>query len=138
MVCPADLPIEWHGNLFSEAGELVQTYTSVEGCDSIVTLRLRLKDCVRDFYLPNAITPNGDGLNDYLFMPEEITESIADFNIYIYNRWGKLIFHSHDKYFQWFGEEDGKVMENNIVSYVIVFYNHSGRKFIYKGSLTVL
>lgn len=138
MVCAADLPIEWHGNLFSEAGELTQTYTSVEGCDSIVTLRLRLKDCIRDFYFPNAISPNGDGLNDYLFMPEEIIESIADFDIFIYNRWGKLIFHSRDKYFQWFGEEDGKVMENNIVSYVIVFYNHSGRKFIYKGSLTIL
>lgn len=138
LVCPADLPLEWYGNLFTEAGEIVQTYSSVDGCDSIVTLRLRLKDCLQDFYLPNAISPNGDGLNDYFFMPAEILETIADFEISVYNRWGKLIFHSRDKNFQWPGERDGKMMENNIVSYVIVFYNQSGRKFIYKGSLTIL
>jgi gliding motility-associated-like protein len=48
----------------------------------------------RDCYLnvPNAFTPDGDGLNDY-FLPRELLSSgVKTFTMNIYNRWGENIF----------------------------------------------
>ena len=39
-------------------------------------------------FIPTAITPNADGLND-VFKP--ITFGIASYNVQIYNRWGQLV-----------------------------------------------
>ncbi|MBK7690137.1 MAG: gliding motility-associated C-terminal domain-containing protein [Bacteroidetes bacterium] len=51
-------------------------------------------EVVRDCYLniPNAFSPDGDGLNDY-FIPREILSSgLKTFKMDIYNRWGENIF----------------------------------------------
>ena len=51
-------------------------------------------EVIRDCYLniPNAFSPDGDGLNDY-FIPREILSSgLKTFKMDIYNRWGENIF----------------------------------------------
>ena len=54
------------------------------------------------FYIPNAFTPNGDGINEvFLAYGTYITE----FHILIFDRWGNLIFESNDIHHGW----DGKV-----------------------------
>ncbi|MFN3315192.1 MAG: gliding motility-associated C-terminal domain-containing protein [Raineya sp.] len=52
--------------------------------------------------MPNAFTPNGDGINDS-FVPI-ISENITFSTLSIYNRWGKLIFQK-DKEIAWSGEK---------------------------------
>lgn len=51
-------------------------------------------------YIPNAFTPNGDGLNE-TFGPKG--EGITEFNMQIFDRWGILIFESNDLTVQWDG-----------------------------------
>lgn len=51
-------------------------------------------------YIPNAFTPNGDGLNE-TFGPKG--EGITEFNMQIFDRWGTLIFESNDLTIQWDG-----------------------------------
>ncbi len=46
-------------------------------------------------FLPNAFSPDGDGLND-AFRAITSSGNIASFRMYIYNRWGVLVFESQD------------------------------------------
>ena len=52
------------------------------------------------FYIPNAFTPNDDGLNDSFGL---IGEGVTEYNLQIFNRWGNLIFESNDMKTQWDG-----------------------------------
>jgi gliding motility-associated-like protein len=47
------------------------------------------------FYIPNAFTPNGDGVNDYFF-GQGI--GIEKYDIYIFDRWGNMIYHGDNIY----------------------------------------
>lgn len=38
--------------------------------------------------MPNAFSPNGDGIND-IYKPKEGYQNIKEFHAYIYNRWGQ-------------------------------------------------
>ncbi|MCK4677802.1 MAG: gliding motility-associated C-terminal domain-containing protein [Bacteroidales bacterium] len=53
-------------------------------------------------YLPNAFTPNGDGINDK-FIAIGPTGGILNYNMFIFNRWGQLVFESDDIQNQWDG-----------------------------------
>jgi gliding motility-associated-like protein len=57
--------------------------------------------------VPNAFSPDGDGLNDVFkaYTPN----SFASYNLYIYDRWGQLIFESEKPEEGW----DGKVNNND-------------------------
>jgi len=46
--------------------------------------------------IPNTITPNGDGLNDFWVLPNR-----TNCKVKIYNRWGSLIFQSNDYQNNW-------------------------------------
>ncbi|MEP7196192.1 MAG: PKD domain-containing protein [Saprospiraceae bacterium] len=58
----------------------------------------------RDFslYMPNAFTPNGDGLNE-TFGPIGQINSLENFDLKIYDRWGSLLFESTDPLVGWNG-----------------------------------
>ena len=58
-------------------------------------------------YIPNAFTPNEDGLNDSF---GALGYGVKDYHLIIYNRWGQLVFNSIDPNFEWDGNtENGKV-----------------------------
>ena len=54
-------------------------------------------------YVPNTFTPNGDGTND-VFLPV-ITSGIDEtkYTLLIYNRWGQVVFESHNPNVGWDG-----------------------------------
>src|SRR5690606_1163321 len=43
------------------------------------------------FEIPNVITPNGDGVNDYLEL-SALMETCLDYKILILNRWGNVVY----------------------------------------------
>lgn len=57
--------------------------------------------CQLSFYVPNAFTPNGDGTNDQ-FMAVFGCPPV-DFQMFIYDRWGDLIFQTNDPSVGWTG-----------------------------------
>ena len=61
-------------------------------------------DCL-DYRLPNVFTPNGDGSND-LFQPFEPYHGVEKVEIFIYNRWGKRVFHTQDPAILWDGTDE--------------------------------
>lgn len=143
---PEGYPYDNHGIFLSEnlleGGDRIDTsiaYQSVYGCDSVIHVTVAVAVSDITLYLPNAITPSkSDGLNDVFSLPERAQSQITDFEIYIFNRWGELVFYSTDKGFQWSGEYKGKTFYDNVYQYVIHYSNSYGKWFTQKGTITVL
>lgn len=110
------------------SGECSNTaYYTVENCGG------------NQLLLPNAITPSrGDGLNDYFSIPEHHLQSINLFEIWIYNRWGELVYYTNDKNFRWNGEYRGQTQYQTVYNYVIRYTDAAGKPYFVKGSVTVL
>ena len=93
-----------------------------------------------EIYIPNAITPtNVDGINDYfqIYIPSSL--EIVEFEIAIYDRWGKLVFKSDEPNFRWNGKVNGKFLPSStVLTYRIMMMSKWHPKKIYKGTLTIL
>ena len=79
--------------------------TSAQNCKSAASVYVLWSDQV--FYLPNAFTPNGDGLNDF-FKPTARYDYFQSYRLSIYNRWGELIFESESLSRGWDGSHNGR------------------------------
>jgi gliding motility-associated-like protein len=73
-----------------------------------------------DIYVPNAFSPNGDGVND-LFVMKWDGLSIVDCRISIFDRWGGMIFTTDDVAMGWDGKKNGKEFPGGVYVYKIVF-----------------
>jgi len=72
------------------------------GCFDTLTQRIDVVS-PQTYFLPNAFTPNGDGLNDE-FIGVGLTDYLADFRLDIFNRFGGLVFSSQDVQQGWDGD----------------------------------
>jgi gliding motility-associated-like protein len=70
-----------------------------------------------EFELPNIITLNGDGAND--FFKAIRVRQIKEIDLYVYDRWGNLVYKTMDPYFKWDGTS---ILTNKIVSDGTLFY----------------
>jgi gliding motility-associated-like protein len=66
--------------------------------------------------VPNTFTPNGDGTNDEFRV---VYRSIKEFHIWVYNRWGKLVYKSSDPAKGWDGTINGRPATSGAYYYVI-------------------
>jgi gliding motility-associated-like protein len=60
-------------------------------------------DACNPYHLPNVFTPNGDGVND-IFQPFPY-DNVQKIEMYIYDRWGQLVFKTEDPDIQWNGTD---------------------------------
>ena len=119
----------------SEGGTYSVT-ASKEGCTESSAITVTAY-CPFNLYIPNCITPsNHDGINDVFQLSS--AKDITEFEIYIYDRWGKLIFTSTDPHFHWDGKINGKLDVNETYSWRITLKTKFGHKENMSGILTVL
>ncbi len=91
---------------------------SYEGCKSTDTVQVLWGGT--PFYLPNAFTPNADGLNDS-FAPIPRYDYVNRYHLSIYNRWGQLIFETTDINKGWDGTYKGSPCMVGAYVYRIVY-----------------
>ena len=72
----------------------------------------------RNLGLPNAFTPNNDGVNDK-FCLDGWGDCIAKFEILIFDRWGEKVYESADPDFCWDGIYKGKALDPAVFVYYI-------------------
>ena len=82
-----------------------------DGCDSIIAINV-INNCPDNIFVPSSFTPNGDGLNDE-FIPV-LPDSIENYELMIFNRWGEIIFSTEDKEEGWDGNHNGVPVPNDI------------------------
>src|SRR5690606_15222487 len=72
------------------------------------------------YYIPNAFTPDGDGLND-VFKPVFSHIDESSYHIRIFDRWGRVVFESDDADEGWRGDQrgDGHRVRWNVYNFVI-------------------
>lgn len=87
---------------------------SAHGCMNDTCLDIYINP-VFTFYMPNAFTPDGDGLND-VFKPE--ATFVKDIRWMVFNRWGEMIFESKDLNNGWDGFFKGREAQNDVYTWV--------------------
>ncbi|MGZ3863937.1 MAG: T9SS type B sorting domain-containing protein [Bacteroidia bacterium] len=124
---------------YMEAGsypvELV--VTSNYGCkDSITKVVVIGEDYF--IYVPNAFTPNMDGVNDLFFAKGE---GIKDFKMYIFDRWGNEVFFTDDILKGWDGRYMGKgetILQEDVYVWKIVLHTFRKEEKMLKGTVSLL
>lgn len=107
------------------------------GCVDTLTLYLNVVQDIL-FFAPNAFTPDGDEHNQN-WKPEIQGIDEFDFDLFIFNRWGELIWENHDPLIGWDGTYNGKLVQTGMYTWrarVKDLYNDAKHEF--NGSINVL
>ncbi|HSY76456.1 MAG TPA: PKD domain-containing protein, partial [Bacteroidia bacterium] len=104
------------GHTYADTGTFCQslTVTNIHSCTDAVEKCLIVEPFFA-LYVPDAFTPNHDGLND-VFMVEG--KYICDFEIWIFDRWGMQLYHSTDITKGWNGTVGGDSQKAQEDTYV--------------------
>ena len=114
---------------YSDTGEYVVALiiTNQYGCGDTLQKNITINP-VYNCYIPNAFTPNNDGVND-TFGP--VMTAMKSYQIRIYDRWGGLVFNKENK--QW----DGADYPTGIYNYNIEAIDYKNKVFRYAGKITL-
>jgi gliding motility-associated-like protein len=125
--------------LYKDAGiyPIVLIVKSDHGCIDTV---LKTITVIEDFgiWVPNAFTPNGDGVND-TFGPKGF--GVVKYNLQIFDRWGESIFYTDDFYHQWPGTYQGrgdKICQDGVYTWRINAMGINGKNKEMIGHVTLL
>jgi gliding motility-associated-like protein len=126
----------------------IHTYPSAEGeyhvtltvcddygcCDS--TSGVVYIESLVSIYIPDAFSPNEDGINDYFYISASGINPDY-FELYIYDRWGNMVFHTTDINQPWDGKYKGKYVPSGCYVYKMK-YTDRKNNYLYKyGQLCV-
>lgn len=84
--------------------------------------------------IPNAFTPNGDGINETWII--ENIDLYPDAQIFVYTRWGEQIYYGTPKSDPWNGTYNGKKMPTGAYLYIVETRNNDAG--VYKGTVTIV
>ncbi len=85
--------------------------------------------------VPNAFTPNNDGINDKVFVRGF---GIAKMSWKIYNRWGQLVFSTTNRNEGWDGTFKGKLQAQDVYHFTLDLEFSDGVKLTRTGDITLL
>ncbi len=95
------------------------------------------KDCYLE--IPNAFTPNGDGINDYFFPRQLLSKNVTQFYMQVFHKWGQLLYETTNKDGRgWDGKFNNKDQVSGIYVYRISIMFGNGRTEQYDGNVTLL
>ena len=117
--------------------EVSLTVTNEFGCVDVIEKTVRVKPDFL-FAIPNTITPDGDGLNDFFSPGTLLGAADSDYAFYIFDRWGELIFEGHDLRDSWDGTFKGKVVQNGVFIWKVEITDLEGTSRNFHGHVNVL
>ena len=106
------------------------------GCVGEDCLMVRLVEPSGGLYIPNAFTPNGDGLNDvWTVYPAGGVEVLR---VRVYDRWGELVYESGGGVLGWDGRFRGEEAPAGVYVYVVEYRDGEGRLLRRAGDVTLV
>lgn len=113
------------------------TVETALGCEDEFTDNIVIRP-VFTIYIPDAFSPNGDGVNEEF---RAYGEGIRSFEMLIFNRWGEQVFSSYSINNGWNGAKRnvGEIVQQGIYSYQITLTSiFSSDVHQYKGKVTLI
>ncbi|HEY2727718.1 MAG TPA: gliding motility-associated C-terminal domain-containing protein, partial [Parafilimonas sp.] len=107
-----------------------------QGCSSNDSIEIHLFETKPSVFIPDAITPNGDGLNDILKPTITGMQKFIYFNIY--NRWGQLLFSTSQEGQGWDGVYNSRKQPSGTYVYVLSAIDYTGKSYFKKGTFVVI
>jgi gliding motility-associated-like protein len=125
---------------YSSAGayDVWLTVASVNGCIDSVN-HLVVIDPEFALYVPNAFTPDGSNFNE-TFFAKGIGIDTDHYEMWIYDRWGNMIWHTDDFFTGWDGRVSGReeIVQQDVYVWKIKLQTYTGQKKSYVGHVTVV
>ncbi len=125
--------------LYTDAGPypITLVVTSDKGCKDTIVISILVGE---DFgiYVPNAFTPNGDGLNDIFYAKGF---GVTKFEMNVMDRWGEKVFTSTNMNDAWDGSYEkrgNKMIEEGVYTWIINVTNVFGKSKEFTGHVTLI
>ncbi len=117
------------------------TVTNLYGCTGSDTIELKTFCNSAQVFVPNAFTPDGDGINDVMMVRAKGIGVVKSFRIF--NRWGDLVFERYqfapnDPRNGWDGLVRGKPSASDVFVYTVEVLCDNGTPYSYKGNITLI
>jgi gliding motility-associated-like protein len=117
------------------------TATNIYGCQTTDTICITTFCPSSEVFIPNAFTPDGDGVNDILYVQGRGIKLIKSFRVF--SRWGELVFEKTnflpgDKSSGWDGRVRGKLASPDVFVYVCEAICEKGTPAVFKGNTAIL
>lgn len=112
------------------------TVLDAHGCPDSLCRSVVIED-VLETYVPNCFTPDNDGRNDVWGMVRNIPD-IRDFQLSVFDRWGREVFASSDPLARWDGTVEGRIKQDVFVYHISFNSIRTGLPKAYTGHVTVL
>ena len=115
--------------------------TTAYGCSASDTMNIKVFCENSQVFVPNAFTPDGDGLNDVLMVRGKGIVSVKFFRVF--NRWGELVFERSNfppnvASFGWNGKVKGVTGPPDVFVYTAEVICENGTTYVYKGNTSII
>ena len=113
---------------------------SPSGCSDTANLKVNVVEQLL-YYIPNTFTPDGDEVNQTFSPVFSSGIDIYEFTLLIFDRWGELIFESHDPSKGWngkYGNEGNLVQDDTYVWKILYKEKNSQQRHVEVGHVNVL
>lgn len=111
--------------------------TNQNGC-SDTTYGKVIMNGVYNFYVPSGFTPNNDGINDTFFPKGEGVDALS-YDMFIFDRWGQIVFQSTESFKEWDGTKNGEPLPTGVYIWKIITKDvYTDAKFENRGHITLV
>ena len=115
--------------------------TTPYGCTATDTISFKTFCENSQVFIPNAFSPDGDGINDVLMVRGKGIASVKHFKVF--NRWGDLVFERSNfppniASFGWNGRVRGVVGPPDVFVYTAEVICENGTSYVYKGNTSII
>jgi gliding motility-associated-like protein len=131
-------------SIFWSTGERDKDSISINGLSSPIKVQVYNKGCLAtdsvfvstncDVFIPTAFSPNNDGYNDWFNM---MKNSVKNYTLKVYNRWGELVFQTNDLNNSWDGTYRGAPCPTDNYIYIVSGIRYNNEPFYLKGTVAL-
>ena len=111
---------------------------NIHNCPDTAYLTIKVNDVII-YYVPNTFTPDWDGTNEVFKPVFSRGFDPYDYTLLIFNRWGEILFESHNVDIGWDGIYDGKLVQDDTYTWKIEFKETmSDKRHVVHGHVNVI
>lgn len=116
----------------------VYTVSLTVTCDGICSKTLKKENHIsysNRIFVPNAFSPNGDGLNDNFVVKGGFFKT---FDLKIFNQWGEMIYQTNESSKGWDGTQNGVPLGSGNFVYLINGIDFNGKEVNLHGKISIV